>query len=71
MEQLLEQMLQQKYGKTIKEASKEEIYTALLCVTKEKMQGIKRNEGKKKLYYMQEDCIKIMELKYYYRRLFS
>ena len=57
MEQLLEQMLQQKYGKTIKEASKEEIYTALLCVTKEKMQGTKRNEGKKKLYYISAEFL--------------
>ena len=43
MEQLLEQMLQQKYGKTLKEASKEEVYVALLCITKEKMKGLKQN----------------------------
>ena len=39
MEQALEMMLQEKFHKGIKEASKEEIYTALLCVTKDKMKG--------------------------------
>ena len=48
MEKLLEQILEEKYKKSIKEASNEEIYTALLILTKEKMQGAKRNEGKKK-----------------------
>lgn len=53
MEKLLEQILQEKYGKNIKEASDEQIYTALLILTKEKMKGMKRNEGKKKalLYF--------------------
>ena len=57
MEQLLEQMLQQKYGKTLKEASKEEVYVALLCITKEKMKGLKQNEGKKKLYYISAEFL--------------
>ena len=52
MEQLLQEMLQKNYGKSISDASNEEIYTALLCITKEKMAGIKRNEGNKKLYYI-------------------
>ncbi len=57
MEQLLKQTLQEKYGKGIKEASNEEIYTALLCITKEKMQGMKRNEGEKKLYYISAEFL--------------
>ena len=57
MEQLLKQILQEKYGKGIKEASNEEIYTALLCITKEKMQGMKRNEGEKKLYYISAEFL--------------
>ena len=52
MEKLLEQILQERYQKTIKEASNKEIYTALFILTKEKMKGAKRNEGKKKLYYI-------------------
>ena len=57
MEKLLEQILQEKYGKNIKEASDEQIYTALLILTKEKMQGMKRNEGKKKLYYISAEFL--------------
>lgn len=47
MEQLLQEMLQKNYGKNIQDASNEEIYTALLEITKEKMAGMKRNEGSK------------------------
>ena len=57
MEQALEMMLQQKFGKSIQDASKEEIYTALLYVTKEKMQGMKRNEGNRKLYYISAEFL--------------
>ena len=52
MEKLLEQVLQERYHKTIREASSQEIYTALLLITKDKMKHMKRNEGKKKLYYI-------------------
>lgn len=57
MEQALEIMLQQKFGKSIQNASKEEVYTALLCITKDKMQGMKRNAGKKKLYYISAEFL--------------
>lgn len=57
MEKLLEQILEEKYKKSIKEASNEEIYTALLILTKEKMKGAKRNEGKKKLYYISAEFL--------------
>ena len=57
MEQLLEQMLQEKFGTTIDQAANEQIYTALLCITKEKMQGMKRNEGNKKLYYISAEFL--------------
>mgnify|MGYP007009376311 CR=1 FL=1 len=36
MEKLLEQVLQERYHKTIREASSQEIYTALLLITKDK-----------------------------------
>lgn len=57
MEHLLGQILQEKYQKSIKEAGSEEIYTALLIITKDKMKGAKRNQGKKKLYYISAEFL--------------
>ena len=57
MEKLLEQVLQERYHKTIKEASSQEIYTELLLITKDKMKNMKRNEGKKKLYYISAEFL--------------
>lgn len=57
MEKLLEQVLQERYHKTIREASSREIYTALLLITKDKMKHMKRNEGKKKLYYISAEFL--------------
>lgn len=57
MEKLLEQVLQERYHKTMKEASSQEIYTALLLITKDKMKNMKRNEGKKKLYYISAEFL--------------
>ena len=50
MERELEQMLQASCGKSITEASNEEIYAALLTLLKEKMQGMKHNEGDRKYW---------------------
>ncbi len=57
MERELEQMLQTIWGKGIAEASKEEIYAALLQLSKEKMQGMKHNEGNRKLYYISAEFL--------------
>lgn len=57
MEKELEQMLQETCNKGIKEASSEEIYTALLQWSKEKMQGMKHNEGDRKLYYISAEFL--------------
>ncbi|WP_251388722.1 glycogen/starch/alpha-glucan phosphorylase [Mediterraneibacter agrestimuris] len=57
MERDLEQMLQTICGKGIAEASKEEIYEALLQLSKEKMQGMKHNEGNRKLYYISAEFL--------------
>lgn len=57
MEQLLKDLLQKNYGKSIENASNEEIYTALLCITKEKMEGMPKNEGKRKLYYISAEFL--------------
>lgn len=57
MEQLLKDLLQKNYGKSIEDASNEEIYTALLCITKGKMAGMPQNEGKRKLYYISAEFL--------------
>ena len=57
MEQALQRVLQEKFQKDIKDATKEEIYTALLFVTKEKMQGMKANTGDRKLYYISAEFL--------------
>lgn len=57
MEQALEQTLQQKFGKTLKSAEKEEIYIALLIIAKEKMKHVERNSGNKKLYYISAEFL--------------
>ena len=57
MEKELEQMLQKTCHKGIKEASSEEIYIALLQWSKEKMEGMKYNEGDRKLYYISAEFL--------------
>ncbi len=57
MEQALEYMLQQRFGKTLKSAEKEEIYIALLLIAKEKMKDMKRNTGNKRLYYISAEFL--------------
>lgn len=57
MEKELETFLKDGCNKTIAEATNEEIYAALLHLTKEKMQGMKHNEGKRKLYYISAEFL--------------
>lgn len=57
MEQALEMILQEEFHKGLKEASKEEVYTALLCVTKDKMKYMKANTGNRKLYYISAEFL--------------
>ena len=57
MEKELELLLQEKFGKSIQEASNEEIYAALLGITKKKMEGMKRNAGSRKLYYISAEFL--------------
>ena len=57
MEKELELLLQEKFGKTIRDASNEEIYAALLGITKKRMEGMKRNEGSRKLYYISAEFL--------------
>ena len=57
MEQALLEILKEKCGKDIREASDQEIYAALLCIVKDRMKGMKRNEGTKKLYYISAEFL--------------
>ena len=57
MEELLEKILHEKFEKCIANADNEEIYKALLIITKEKAQAVKRNTGDKKLYYVSAEFL--------------
>ena len=53
----LEEILKNKLGKEISAASDAEIYTALLNITKEKMEGMEHNTGNRKLYYISAEFL--------------
>lgn len=53
----IEQQLKAVLGKSLDEASKEEIYVALLNFTKRQLQQIKRNSGDRKLYYISAEFL--------------
>ena len=57
MEELLEKILHEQFGKCIMNAEKEEIYKALLMITKDKVHNMKRNTGDKKLYYVSAEFL--------------
>ena len=57
MEQRLNTLLQKKYSKDLKTATTNEIYNALLDITKEEMAGKERIAGKKKLYYISAEFL--------------
>ena len=57
MEKELIQILEENCQKGIADASNEELYAALLQLSKEKMQGMKRNEGDRKLYYISAEFL--------------
>ncbi|NLZ35233.1 MAG: glycogen/starch/alpha-glucan phosphorylase, partial [Clostridiales bacterium] len=50
-------ILKERINKTIKEASNEEIYLALLELTKEKINNTPSIEGSKKLYYISAEFL--------------
>ena len=53
----LSKILDKRFEKTIKEASNEEIYLALLELTKNSIKGKGNNKGKKKLYYISAEFL--------------
>ncbi len=57
MEQELNKVLGERFGKTIEEACMEEIYHALLTIVKGKMKDLKKNTGSRKLYYISAEFL--------------
>ena len=57
MEKLLIKILEEKYKKTFKTATKEEIYYCLLELVKNKMRDERKNTGDKKLYYISAEFL--------------
>ena len=57
MEQELNTVLSERFGKTIEEACMEEIYHALLTIVKGKMKDFEKNTGSRKLYYISPEFL--------------
>ena len=57
MEQELNKVLGERFGKTIEEACMEEIYHALLTIVKGKMKDFTPNTGSRKLYYISAEFL--------------
>ena len=54
---MLQEFCNKKYGKAISDCSNEELYYALLSMTKEMADGKVSNEGKKKVYYISAEFL--------------
>lgn len=57
LEKELNKILETSFGKDVAKASNEEIYRALLELTKEKAKALGRNKGSKKLYYISAEFL--------------
>ncbi len=57
MEQRLQDILNERFGKTLTDASDAEIYLALMLFTKERVEAMPRNTGKRKLYYVSAEFL--------------
>ena len=57
MEKRLNTLLKEKYSKDLNTATTNEIYNALLCMTKEEMANKPKISGKKKLYYISAEFL--------------
>ena len=57
MEQELNKVLGERFGKTLEEACMEEIYHALLTIVKGKMKDLTPNTGNRKLYYISAEFL--------------
>ena len=57
MEQKLQETLMERFGKTLKTASKTEVYTALLYITRDEMGQRPKIQGDRKLYYISAEFL--------------
>lgn len=57
MEKRLQEVLEKRFHKTLDTCTKEELFHALMEITKEATGNLKRNEGPKKLYYISAEFL--------------
>ena len=57
MEKRLQEVLEKRFHKTLDTCTKEELFHALMEITKEATGNLKRNEGSKKLYYISAESL--------------
>ena len=57
MEARLTEILQEKFQTGLEQATNEQVYYALLTLTKERIKEGPKNEGKKKLYYISAEFL--------------
>ena len=57
MEKRLQEVLEKRFNKTLDTCTKEELFHALMEITKEATGNLKRNEGSKKLYYISAEFL--------------
>ena len=57
MEERLQSILQARFGKTLDTADKNEVYTALLFLTKEEMENRPKIQGERKVYYVSAEFL--------------
>lgn len=57
MEERLQKILKERFGRDLDACTKAEIFEALMVITKEENAKLPRNEGKKKLYYISAEFL--------------
>ena len=57
MEERIQKLLRERFGRDIDNCTKEEIFEALMLLTKEETSKVPKNEGKKKLYYISAEFL--------------
>lgn len=57
MEKRLQEVLEKRFHKTLDTCTKEELFHALMKITKEATDNLKKNEGSKKLYYISAEFL--------------
>ncbi|MDD7739886.1 MAG: glycogen/starch/alpha-glucan phosphorylase [Fusicatenibacter sp.] len=57
MEERIQSILRERFGRDLENCTKSEIFEALMVITKQEMAKCPRNEGKKKLYYISAEFL--------------